>query len=98
MYTSLLVPLDGSKVAEAVLPYARFLAGRFKLPVELLTALDIAELGTHITVGQNQFLTSFVEDSMQASEDYLKPIVSTFDGAAVKYAVEKGRAAELIID
>lgn len=98
MYASLLVPLDGSKVAEAVLPYAGFLAGRFKLPVELLTALDIAELGTHITVGQSRFLTSFVEDSMQASEDYLQRIVSTFAGAAVKYAVEKGRAAELIID
>ena len=36
MYTRMLIPLDGSKVAEQVLPYARFLAKALKIPVELL--------------------------------------------------------------
>jgi nucleotide-binding universal stress UspA family protein len=94
----MLVPLDGSKLAEMVLPYARFLAGRFKIPVELLAALDIAELGTHISVGQSRFLSTLVEDSMQSSETYLKRIAHTFDGADVKRTVDKGRAAEVIID
>jgi nucleotide-binding universal stress UspA family protein len=98
MYTSILVPLDGSKLAERVLPYARFLAGRFKIPVELLAAADIAELGAHISVGQSRFLSTLVEDRMQRSEAYLKRIAYTFDGADVKRTVKKGRAVEVIID
>jgi len=80
------------------MPYARFIAGRFKLPVELLAALDIAELGTHISVGQSRFLSTLVEDSMQSSEAYLKRIAHTFDGADVKRTVDKGRAADIIVD
>ena len=34
MYRRMLVPLDGSKTAEKVLPYARSLAGKLKIPVE----------------------------------------------------------------
>lgn len=30
MYTRILIPLDGSKTAEKVLPYARYLAGSSK--------------------------------------------------------------------
>ena len=37
MYRRILVPLDGSKVAEQVLPYARYLAGKLKIPVDLLS-------------------------------------------------------------
>src|SRR5574341_710542 len=36
MYTKILVPLDGSKLAEQILPYARLLAETFAAPVELL--------------------------------------------------------------
>ena len=98
MYTKMLIPLDGSKTAEQVLPYARFFTNRFHKPVELLAALDIAELGTHISIGQSRFLSTLVEDSMQSSETYLKRIAHTFDGADVKRTVDKGRAAEVIID
>ena len=34
MYTRMLIPLDGSIVAEQVLPYARFLAKALAIPVE----------------------------------------------------------------
>ena len=40
MYTRMLIPLDGSKVAEQVLPYARFLAKALAIPVELLGVVD----------------------------------------------------------
>jgi hypothetical protein len=36
MYRRILVSLDGSKVAEQVLPYARYLAAKLKIPVDLL--------------------------------------------------------------
>jgi nucleotide-binding universal stress UspA family protein len=34
MYRRMLIPLDGSKTAEKVLPYARSLARKHKIPVE----------------------------------------------------------------
>ena len=43
MYTKILIPLDGSKTAEKVLPYARFLAGNLKLPVELWGSLILSK-------------------------------------------------------
>ncbi|MBI3067067.1 MAG: universal stress protein, partial [Deltaproteobacteria bacterium] len=48
MYTGMLIPLDGSKTAEKVLPYARYLAGRLKIPVELVAVIDIAELASQV--------------------------------------------------
>ena len=36
MYKKILVPLDGSKLAEQVLPYARWLAGAYGAAVTLL--------------------------------------------------------------
>ncbi len=39
MYQEILVALDGSKLSEAVLPYARFFAKSLKLPVELLRVI-----------------------------------------------------------
>jgi len=40
MYRRMLVPLDGSPLAEVVLPYARALAGRFNLAVALIHVAD----------------------------------------------------------
>ena len=36
MYERMLVPLDGSQIAESVLPYAREIAGRLDLELTLL--------------------------------------------------------------
>ncbi len=52
MYNKILIPLDGSKTAEKVLPYARHLAGKINASVELLAVVDIAEMATHISRGE----------------------------------------------
>jgi nucleotide-binding universal stress UspA family protein len=44
MYTKILVPLDGSRLAEQILPYAGFIAERFAIPVELLRIDDSGDL------------------------------------------------------
>jgi nucleotide-binding universal stress UspA family protein len=49
MFTRILTPLDGSKTAEKVLPYTRFVAEHLKLPIELLAVVDIVEMTTHIS-------------------------------------------------
>jgi nucleotide-binding universal stress UspA family protein len=41
MYSKILVPLDGSPLAEQILPYVRCLAGIYNIPVELLWVNDV---------------------------------------------------------
>jgi nucleotide-binding universal stress UspA family protein len=98
MYNKMLIPLDGSKTAEKVLPYARHLAGHFKMPVELIAVIDIAEMAAHMPTVKARFLDTMVEDAVRASETYLSGIAGTFKGVTVKTTVEKGRAEDTIIE
>jgi nucleotide-binding universal stress UspA family protein len=97
MYTRILIPLDGSKTAEKVLPYARFVVGALKLPIELLAVVDIAEMATHISAERARYLSTMVEDSVRSSEQYLRGIAGTFP-SGTKCTVEKGKAEQVIIE
>jgi nucleotide-binding universal stress UspA family protein len=94
MYTKILVPLDGSKVAEQILPYAGFLAGALKIPVELMGVIDIAALAHHVS---GPYLDTVLSEGMRASEEYLKSVARTFDGISVQCNVERGKPEEVII-
>jgi nucleotide-binding universal stress UspA family protein len=98
MYNKILIPLDGSKTAEKVLPYARYLAGKNNASVELLAIVDIAEMVTHIPAEKARFLDTMIENGMRSSETYLRGIAATFHGAKVDCTVEKGRAEETVIE
>lgn len=100
MYTRMLIPLDGSKAAEAVLPYARFLAGRLQLPVELLEVIDVADIGRRIPPEKVQLLNlnDVLENIKRKSDQYLRSVASTFAQGNVNCAVEVGTAAESIIE
>ena len=97
MYTKILIPLDGSKTAEKVLPYARFLAGNLKLPVELLGVVDIVEMATHISADRARYLDTMIEDSVRNSEQYLRGMAYKFP-TGTKCRVEKGKAEQMIIE
>ena len=98
MYEAILVPLDGSKTAEKVLPYARYLAGKFKVPVELLAVVDVVEIASHMTSEKVHFLDTIIEDAVQHSTTYLRGIATTIAGTNVRCSVEKGRAEDTIIE
>ena len=98
MYTRLLIPLDGSKTAEAVLPYGRILARTLKIPVELLGVIDIGVLATQVSHGSARYFEAIIADSIRSSEEYLKRIAETFPSHEVKCTVEKGKAEEVIIE
>ena len=98
MFTRILIPLDGSKTAEKVLPYARFLAEALKLPIELLAVVDIAEMAAHISAERARHLDTMIEDSARSSEQYLKRVAGMFPGANTKCTVEKGKAEQAIIE
>ena len=85
IYNQILVPLDGSKLAEGVLPYARLLASALQLPVDLLHVNDPETAAPGIRPIQGA--------------DYLKAVAASFSTSlAVNGRVESGRAAEVIVD
>lgn len=98
MYTRMLVPLDGSKTAEAVLPYARAVAGNLRTPVELLAVVDIAALATQVSRGSAQYFDNLITEEVRRSEEYLNRMAKTFPGASVRCTIERGRAEEVIIE
>lgn len=85
MYKNILVPLDGSKLSEGVLPYVRVLARALNLPVELLYVNDPDELAPYA-------------QPLQGGE-YLEKIARSFFGIPdIKCQVELGKPAEIIVD
>ncbi len=98
MYSKILVPLDGSKMAEKVLPYARYLAGKFEVPVELLAVVDIAEVASHMTSEKARFLDTIIDDAVRRHTSYLESVTTTFAGSDVRCSVEKGKAEDTIIE
>jgi nucleotide-binding universal stress UspA family protein len=97
MYTRILIPLDGSKIAEKALPYARTLAGKLRVPVELLTVIDAAAVTRQSFSGDARNLNTVIEDAVRDSLKYLSEVAESFPGCDVKYTVEKGPADEIII-
>lgn len=85
MYNKVIVPLDGSKLAEQILPYARLFAEAFDVPIELLRVNDPASI------------TPFAPP-LQGG-DYLKEVSRVYfrDARPVACMVELGNPAEMIL-
>ena len=98
MYNRILVPLDGSTTAEKVLPYSRYLANKFKVPVELLSVVDIGEIASHMVSDKARFLDSIIEDAVASGASYLRRVATTFKGTDVTCTVERGRPEDAIIE
>lgn len=85
MYTKILVPLDGSPLAEGILPYARSFARALKVPVELLQVSEPDPLAA-------------LSRSPQGTR-YLETVAPTFPNrAVVSCSAESGMAAQIITE
>lgn len=98
MYKKILVPLDGSKTAENVLPYSRALAKRLGIPVELLAVVDFTELARSVSAADGLFLDRLAKDEARRSGVYLAGISESFPGIAARCLVKQGRAADIIVE
>lgn len=85
IYTKVLVPLDGSKLAETVLPYASFLASAMQLPVHLIHANDPETNSPSL-------------HPTRAAEYLNQAAASSLSGLTVKCTVETGQAPSVILD
>lgn len=98
MYSRMLIPLDGSEVAEQVLPYARFLAKALTIPVELLEVVDREALSILVNPEQARYIDTLLRERIEAGRSYLDAIARSFQGTQLKCFVEKGNAEDVVIE
>jgi nucleotide-binding universal stress UspA family protein len=98
MYSRMLIPLDGSKLAEQALPYARFLARTLSIPVELLQAADPEALALLTDPEHSRYADTIWADKMRMGKDYLDATARSFHSTRVHCSVEKGVAEDVVID
>jgi nucleotide-binding universal stress UspA family protein len=98
MFTKLLIPLDGSKNSEKVVPLARVLAARLRLPIELLEVIDVADVSARLTVETADNFNSMIMESERVSREHLNEIAEKLPGGNVTCSVERGKPADVIIE
>lgn len=97
MFGRMLIPLDGSKTAEDVLPYARRLAAGARVAVELLGVVEMAEIAEDIASNQAAYAGALVREAVRNSTEYLEKLAQTFHNGKVRCNVQQGRPEDIII-
>ncbi len=94
----MLIPLDGSKTAEKVLPYARRLATISSISVELLGVVEMTEVAAEISSSEGPYAEALLKEAQRNSTDYLETLAKTFPNGMVRSRVEQGRPEDVIIN
>ncbi|HEY49428.1 MAG TPA: universal stress protein [Dehalococcoidia bacterium] len=94
MYKEILVPLDGSELAEVALPYAEQLAGRLGSAVTLLHVCESAD------EKYRHMHELYLEKMVEATKSHAEKLRNKTNGKAVrvKSALLDGHVAEQIVD
>lgn len=100
MYKTVLVPLDGSKRAEAILPHVEALAGRYEARVVLLQVIDPVSRIPYTPETAFDFPDDAFTQWTRESQTYLSGIRGEFreKGIEADVRVESGPVVETIID
>jgi nucleotide-binding universal stress UspA family protein len=111
MYTNILVPLDGSELAEQVLPHVEALAEKFKSAITLLrvivpstAAIAPAPMDLPMTPPMAPYtvsdLAETIEIERQAAAEYLQSVAERLrsTGLQVTYERQEGPIASVIIE
>ncbi|MEX0799977.1 MAG: universal stress protein [Dehalococcoidia bacterium] len=97
MYKRILVPLDGSRLAEQTLPYVRLLAGKLSLPVELLRVIDHVP-PTLADPEHKRYLDQVALSLQNEAADYLGGVAASLEEAGLKVSTsvhEGGHASDV---
>lgn len=110
MYKNIMVPLDGSKIAECVLPHVEGFVTDCQVEniifVRVIEPISTSFSDIRTSVDQKVYeaihqRTELIEKERKISaENYLKEIINRFKKSRVKYKIEVifGRAAESLAD
>ncbi len=104
MYKNIMVPLDGSPLAECVLPHVKSLAGGCVM--DMVTFIRVVEpLKLAYTIGAEGMIPEkqwqeIIRDRKPAADRYIKKLLSRmkYDKVAVKGEILEGPAAESLAD
>lgn len=95
----MLIPLDGSKTAEKVLPYARTFSSKLNVPVELMCVIDVADMSLYRPRDDDGGdILPLLEDTVKRSEQYLEDVARSFVGTSLKCTVTRGKPEHVIIE
>jgi nucleotide-binding universal stress UspA family protein len=96
MYSKILVPLDGSEIAECVLPYVESIA-TWKKHTEITFLYVTHHLD--VPMADKKFTERIEKDAMSGAKSYLDDMVKKIKiKDDVKHVVRVGKAADIIID
>ena len=97
MYKRALVPLDGSSVAETIIPFIVDIAGPLDMEVVLLRVVE--PIAPMVIEGARHFEMEDVEARRTDAEEYLAPIAVELRNKAVRVEsrVRRGNPAEQIV-
>lgn len=99
MYSKLLITLDGSELSESILPFARILARKLHLPVELLRVVEREVIAVAVNPKRNYSYGDAEQDLRTSSNNYLNGIVKSFaDVSKANCFTLVGDPAEVIIE
>lgn len=98
MYTKILVPLDGSATAEAVLPYVEALAVGFRTAIELLSVVDVGAMASHLAADKTHHADLVVAAEEKSSAAYLEKVAQRFARFSSQCRVVRGHAADAILE
>ena len=97
MFSRILIPLDGSKTAEKVLPYARRLATVSQVVVDLLGVVEMTDIAGDIASNEAPYAEALIREAVRNSTEYLENLAKTFGTGRVRNRVEQGRPEDIII-
>lgn len=97
MYKRALIPLDGSSVAETIIPFIVDIAGPLDMEVILLRVVE--PIAPMVIEGARHFEMEDVEARRTDAEEYLAPIAVELRNKAVRVEsrVRRGNPAEQIV-
>jgi len=98
MFTRILVPLDGSELAEQVLPYVRILGKGLQARVELLRVFDPVSPSL-ADPAHGLYLDRIIASVRTQMQDYVENVAASLrkDGLTVSTIVHEGNAAASIV-
>ncbi len=98
MYSKVIVPLDGSDLAEQALPYAELVAASLSVPVELVQAYDIMPANV-LSTRREQVVAQLQTGAQALAEASLAPVRQRLSGLGVEAnpVINRGPAADVIV-
>lgn len=106
MYKTILVPLDGSERAEAVIPHIEEMAAHYGSSVVFVRVFQIPHITPAMTVSEEEYeaIPRLTREELQAivvdTQNYLRQVTKKLAGRGIsaRYRVEYGPIAATIIN